>query len=271
MKYVIIQLFLILVTISLLSQNSNIQGIKNDPTINSNFNKGHESIKAAIVDSISNLNLYEYSHSLKELYELMSEGNVANCEWSNYINSLLLDVIDSKNDTIKPIFATDYKGIIPLQAECFLASLEVNTLLNEQYPNEYLILRDSTRKLLGLGYSWADIDSLLVCFPQSSMVGTVNFWYLLQLYGCSIIELGIKKEGAKIIKMKLANLDKISTYKTPLYLQLRKFKTIKNNTKVCLDENDFVLKGSTMVKDDDREYHKRSIIEGIDIDKIKEF
>ena len=143
--------------------------------------------------------------------------------------------------------------------------------MKDKYPVEYENLKNSTSKILGKGYSYEDIDSLLILFPQNSTVGTTNFWFFLQVCGCPIIELGINKEGKERVKMLLGNLNKTSTYKTPLQLQLRKYRTMKQQIKSCLNNYGFELKGKTLVMDEEKDYYKKHLEEGLNLDKMKEF
>ncbi len=262
-----------LINIASFTQVTKIEGVMNNSSITPAFNKGQEAIKASIKDSLFNLNLYEYAHALNELYELISSNEVTQQEWNNYIDTLLFEVRKEKTDTISPFYATDYKGIIPLQAEFFIASLELNEDLKIKYPNEYNTFKKSTSKLLGLGYSQEEIDSLLVLFPQNSTTGTVNFWYFLQVKGCSIIDIAIKKEGVKRVKMLLKNLDITSTYKSPLYLQVRKYNSLKKMLSKCSFEKmeKIEIEGTILDRDNDNDYYKNSLKEGFDMNKMKDF
>ncbi len=273
MKTVIFTHILFLASVCVLSQEHNkIIGVMNKDTTDKSFNEGQEAIKASILDGIANLNLYEYSYSLNELYLLLNTKKITCKEWYNYIDTLLIEVQREKKDTLHPLYATEYKGIIPLQAEFFVSTLEINTRLRDKYSAEYEILYNSTSKLLGKGYSFEEIDSLIVFFPKNSIMGTVNFWLFLQIYGCPIIESGKEKIGVEKMEILLRNLRMTSTYKTPLSLQLRKYRDLKQRIKPCLDKYNFELKGETAVRDKEKDtYFEMYLKEGIDKNKTKDF
>lgn len=215
------------------AQEIKMEGILNCVSVHSSFDKGQEAIKTSIQDDLQNLNLYEYSHTLKELYELINDGEITIDEWDRHIDTLLFEVKQGRKDTIEPFFAIEYTGIIPFQAEYFIASLDKNIELKEKYPQEYLGLIESTSRLVGKGYNWDEIDALLVVFPRNSTVGTENIWYFLQVLGCPIIELTIGKVGIEDTKMILSKLDLSATFKTPLFLQIRKYQNLKNMVNRC--------------------------------------
>lgn len=273
MKKIIFVWIALLSNIVSFSQENNVDGVLNSTSVTPAFEKGHEAIKASIKDSLFNLNLYEYSHALNELYELMHSGEVSEQEWDNYIDTLQYEVKKERQDTVSPFYATDYNGIIPLQAEYFIGSLNINKDLKEKYPDEYKYLKNSTSKLLGNGYSWDKIDSLLVMFPRNSTTGTVNFWYFLQVKGCPVIKLAIEEVGADKTKMLLSNLEITSTYKSPLYLQVRKYNSLKQKLKKCSLEaiEEIRIDGTILDRDNDKDYFKDALKEGFDMDKRKEF
>lgn len=272
MKTIFYTITLFFISICVGAQEYNIVGIINDISVDKNFGEGQEAIKTSILDNLENLNLYEYAHALNEIYELMHTGKITSEAWNDFIKTLQNEVQQEKLDTIYPFYATDYKGIIPLQAEYFLSSLEINTKLRNQFSSEYENLKNSTSALLGQGYTNNEIDSLLVLFPKNSTIGTVNFWLFTQVYGCQIIELGIKKVGVERMKMLLRNLQMTSTYKTPLRLQFRKYHVLKQKIKSCLKIYEIELKGETAIRDKEKEsYYKLYLKEGIDKNKTKDF
>lgn len=273
MKTLFIVWLTLFINIVSFAQNNENGGVLNNSSVTTAFNKGQEAIKASIKDSLFNLNLYEYAHALNELYELLSSNDVTNREWNNYIDTLLFEVIKEKRDTISPFYATDYKGIIPLQANFFIKSLNKNEDLKEKYIDEYNFLKKSTSELIGKGYSWDELDSLLVMFPRNSTTGTVNFWYFLQVKGCPVINLAIEKIGIDKTKMLLGDLDITSTYKAPLYLQVRKYNSLKLMLDNCssITTEGIKIKGTILDRDDDKDYYKDALKEGIDMNKRKEF
>jgi len=272
MKAILVfNIFFIINASCVFSQVHKINGVLNTLSTDKSFGEGQESIKASILDSLANLNLFEYAHSLNELFELIHTGEVTINMWNNYTDMLLNEVIQEKQDTIRPFYAVDYKGIIPLQAEFFISSLEINTQLKDVYPREFEVLKNSTSKLIGKGYSWEAIDTLLVLFPKNSTVGTVNFWLFLEIYGCDIMELGIMKEGEARVKMLLENLEILSTYKTPLKLQSRKARVLNSRIDICLNNRNFKLNANVIVMDNEKNYYEQYLKEGLNLDKMKEF
>ena len=266
--------FLMLIGITGYSQKHDVVGVLNNTKVHISFDKGHEAIKASILDSLGNLNLYEYAHSLKELYELLNSNKLSFSSWSNYINDLIDEVKNEKSDTIAPFYAINYKGIIPLQAEFFTSSLEINRSLKKQYPTVYKHLRDETSKLVGLGYTFNAIDTLLTIYPKNSTVGTVNFWYFLQIYGCLIIKLAItkEKEGSVNIEYIMKNHRMISTYKTPLWLQIRKYWGLIKKIEECKTKYNYKIGADIVMEDKEgRSYYEEPMKEGVDKNKIKEF
>ena len=273
MKKIFFVWITLLINIVSFSQENNVDGVLNSTSVTPAFEKGHEAIKASIKESLFNLNLYEYAHALNELYELIHSGEVSEQRWNNYIDSLLLKVKKGKHDTLSPFYATEYEGIIPLQAGFFISSLTKNKNLQKTYPEEHNFLKSSTSELIGKGYSWEEIDSLLVMFPRNSTTGTVNFWYFLQVKGCPVINLAIEKAGVKKTKMLLSNLEITSTYKSPLYLQVRKYNSLKQKLKKCSFEaiEEIRIDGTILDRDKDKTYFKDALKEGFDMDKRKEF
>ncbi|WP_057951418.1 hypothetical protein [Salinivirga cyanobacteriivorans] len=273
MKKIFFVWITLLINIVSFSQENNVDGVLNSTSVTPAFEKGHEAIKASIKESLFNLNLYEYAHALNELYELMHSNEVSEQGWNNYIDTLQYKVKKEWQDTVSPFYATDYKGIIPLQAKFFIGSLNKNKNLKEKYPNEYNFLKNSTSELIGKGYSWTELDSLLVLFPRNSTTGTVNFWYFLQVKGCPVINLAIEKVGVDKTKMLLGNLDITSTYKSPLYLQVRKYNSLKQKLKKCSFEaiEEIRIDGTILDRDKDKTYFKDALKEGFDMDKKKEF
>lgn len=276
MKTIFFVWLIFLINIASFSQESDVDGVLNSTTVTPAFNKGQEAIKASIKDNLFNLNLYEYAHALNELYELMHSNEVSEQGWNNYIDTLQYKVKKEWQDTVSPFYATDYKGIIPLQAKFFIGSLNKNKNLKEKYPNEYNFLKNSTSELIGKGYSWTELDSLLVLFPRNSTTGTVNFWYFLQVKGCPVINLAIEKVGVDKTKMLLGNLDITSTYKVPYQLQKRKIESLQIVLNECniekIKQPDVLLsKREIAIRDDDKDYFKDALKEGFDMDKMKDF
>lgn len=276
MKTITFILIALLINLTSCAQKGDMEGVLNSADVDPSFSKGQEAIKISIKDNLANLNLFEYAHSLNEIYELMHSNELSVKDWDYYIETLLLEVKQAKKDTTPPFYATDYKGIIPLQAEFFLSSLEKNESLKSKYQYEYMSLKNSMVQLLDYGYSRDEIDTLLILFPQSSTVGTVNFWYFLQVEGCLIIKLGIEKIGTERMEMLLGNLDITSTYKVPYHLQKRKIQSLQRRLSNCqieeLESPSMLLsKRDIAIFDKDKNYFKDAINEGFNMDEIKDF
>lgn len=266
---------LIIIISSCFSQNTEIIGVINTSEIDPDFDKGHFEIKQSIKESLFNLNLYEYSHAMNELYELIHNKEITIYDWNNYIDSLIFD-ITNQNQLSHPTYALDYKGIIPLQAEFFIKSLEINVELKKMYPNEHSLLKESSSKLLNIGYKNHEIDSLLVFFPVNSTVGTVNFWYFLQVLGCPIVKIAINRIGLENTELLLSSLNIVSTYKTPYVLQKRKIQSLQRNLNNCIingisNPSDLIGKRKIAIYDKKKDYFEKALEEGFDLQKNKEF
>ena len=73
--------------------------------------------------------------------------------------------------------------------------------------------------------------------------------------------------------MLLGNLNITSTYKVPLYLQVRKYNSLKQMLNKCLCEGikEIKLEGTILDRDEDNDYFEDALKEGFDIDRMKEF
>lgn len=273
MRNKMLTILIVLQNITVGAQEIEIKGVINDISISKSFGEGSDAIKSSILNNAFNLNLYEYANSLNELYELLNSSQMSYADWDNYIDKLLIEVEAEKIDTIPPFYVSEYNGIIPLQAECFLLTLELNDKLKNKYPSEYEKIKSSASRLVRKGYSIEVIDTILTCFPINSTIGTVNFWIFLQVIGCPIIDLGIKKEGEARLKILLENLEIVSTYKTPYILQKRKLASLLSNLDCQLPEiRSLIEKRSIAIYDKKKEaYFEENLREGVDIDLIKEF
>lgn len=251
------------------------EGVVNDPLIDPAFDRGHDEITFSIRDNLSNLNLFEYAHALPELYPLVENGFVTPSEWKRFIDSLESKVKAHVMDTIRPYWGVDYLGIIPIQSQFFLATLNKNEKLNKVYPNAFKILKENTSPMDNLGYAIDHFDSLLVF---SEVVGETNFWYFFQIYSCDFVENVIANDEEKISKYKAmtASMELTSTYKIPLYLQIRKWNNLQNRlknsgVKLCIEGYLPLEKISIRIEDNNKEFFKEALKDGIDRDKTKSF
>lgn len=260
----------LIITLALLltdtySQRYEIVGIDNCYKTNKYFSMGSEPIKKSILMDLRNMNLYEYAHSLKELYELLSTNKVSEENWNNYIDGILLAVEEERVSLERPYWGVDYMGIAPLQAEFFLSALELSDSLKNVYPKEYSFLKSSTSKLKGKGYTIPEIDSMLVICNKSEEIGTVNFYYFLQVIGCPIYKKAIEKEGSDLVNYYM-KIEVASTYKVPKCLQWRKLIDLEKKISGCCNNVDWEI----MLYDEDEHYFDERE-SGYDINKLKSF
>lgn len=265
---------LLLLNSSLFSQDYSYRGVNNDPKVDVDFSSENPKITSSIREQLGHLNLYEYAHALPELYPLVESGQISSDQWKTFVDSLEQHVVNHKNDTIRPYWAVDYTGLIPMQAQFFLASLEQSSALNARYPLAYQILSEGTSPMKGLGYKKEHFDSLVVF---TDVVGTSTFWYFLQLGGCDLI-VDLQKKDEELLEKASAvfqNTTIVSTYKVPFFLQKRKLQSIQRmlgERKECAAFADQIFNGTgLLIKDEDKDYYKDALKDGVDLDKIKEF
>lgn len=247
------------------SQQYEIVGIDNSYKTDKSFSMGGESIKKSMIMDLHNLNLYEYAHSLKELYELLSARQITEKDWNNYIDDILLAVEKERTSSKRPYWGVDYMGIAPLQAEFFLSSLDLSDSLKINYPREYDFLKKSASKLKGIGYSMQEIDSLLIVADKDEDYGTVNYWFFLQVIGCPIYNMA-KERVDSVLMNSIMNIDVDATYKTPKFLQKRKLLDLENKIKDCHG----VLNWGIILDEDNMHYYDNPDNE-YDRDKLKFF
>lgn len=248
------------------SQQYEIVGIDNSYKTDKSFSMGGESIKKSMIMDLHNLNLYEYAHSLKELYELLSARKITEKDWNNYIDDILLAVEKERTSSKRPYWGVDYMGIAPLQAEFFLSSLDLSDSLKSNYPREYDFLKKSASKLKGIGYSMQEIDSLLIVADKDEDYGTVNYWFFLQVIGCPIYNMAKERVDSVLMNSIMKRIDVPSTYKVPQYLQMRKLRLLKLRIQPCWNN----LKGGIDIYDNVEHYYDNPDNE-YDRDKLKFF
>lgn len=207
-----------------LSFSQRYEGALIDSKVVPEYAKGSETIMSSIAMDVRNLNLLEYAYALPELYEVMHQGKVTERQWKDYMD-LQNEILLSTKDTLKPLYVGQFKGLIPLQFQFFEATLERNKELKEKYHAEYKILKQYQIDLQ-YEYKQAEIPNLITF---SEVVGETNFWYFLQLEGCTLVEALKNNENLmKRIVISATYFEITSTYKTPYYLQLRKLKDLQN-------------------------------------------
>jgi hypothetical protein len=275
MSKLLINVALILLTNCAIAQKYLYEGVSNMAESDADFAKGSDAIAASITDNLNNLNLYEYSHALAELCQLIEAGKITTKRWTSFIDSLKNEVTKHKNDTLRPYWGVDYVGLIPLQCQFFLASLEKNQQLKKRFPRAFDMLLANTKMNPLLAYKKEDFHSLLVF---SEVVGETNFWFFFQLEDCRLIEEVILKNPE--LKTKFDNAIKsieiIATYKTPYYLQKRKIQTLErrlasSQNEICRSTTQALKKRSIMIADKNRNYFIEGAKEGIDRNKLKNF
>lgn len=249
------------------SQQYDIVGVNNCYKTDKSFSMGSAAIKNSMLLDLHNMNLYEYAHSLKELYELLAAKQISEEKWNAYIDELLSAVETEQASLKRPYFGVDYMGIAPLQAEFFLSSLELSDSLKNVYPKEYSFLKTSASKLKGKGYTIQDIDSLLVVAEMGEDIGTSNYYFFLQVIGCPIYKMAIEKEGSDIVNYYM-KIEVTSTYKVPEYLQLRKLVDIERKLNCCYNNLDWGI----ILHDEDEHYYDFDEREfPYHMDKLKNF
>jgi hypothetical protein len=270
-KIIFIVVVMFQLTVSCNGQNLKYEGILCDENIDSDFGKGKDAILNSLNENIHYLNLYEMAHALPELIEHLSSIKKPEDIWDSYIDTLSKNVANYNNDTSVAHFAKDYKGLIPLQAEFFLATLNRNVKLLNIDDKIYNILSLKTNKLLGLGYRESQYDSLIVFNDEK---GTTTFWYFLQIEDCNVISIVLnsglisESELATLLSSKLI----VSTYRIPYYLQKRKWQSIQRRLANCtenINASDLMKKRTIAIQDKNLDYFK--LQEGIKIDNLIEF
>lgn len=248
------------------------EGINNDPAIDPDFEKGSDKIKASIKENLNHLSLFEYAHALPELYELIDQGEIKIADWKSYVDSLESKTKAHMSDTIPAYWAVNHLGLIPLQSDFFLASLHKSEKLKNKYPKIFNDLVNNTSLMEGLGYQEEHYDSLVRVIDTK---GETNFWFFVQLEDCNIVN-QLKKIDKDDVFF-LAGVNEVSsTYKVPFYLQKRKWFSIKrrfegSGDEFCQKIGDRMNKISISIDENDRDYFKNSLKEGVDMGKIKEF
>ncbi len=276
-------LFIICLTINclpLLAQSYRYEGINNDPSEDRDFEQGSDKITSSIKEKLDHLNLYEYAHALPELYYLIDAREISIESWRQFVDSLENEVAVHQNDTIRPYWAVNYLGLIPLQSQFFLASIEKSVKLKEKYPVTYRLLKENTSSMEGLGYEEDDFDSLVNIPIDRGVKGTNTFWYFLQLEDCHLentLVIGESPQWKSYLEDPYPISKNISaTYKVPYYLQKRKWQSIQrrllsSDNSLCKRLSTRMNKRSIGIYDDDREYFIRATEDGMDRDKSKEF
>lgn len=267
--------FLLIIVVHCLNAQALVyryNGINNDSSIDSDFEKGSNEIKTSILESLNHLNLYEYAHALPELYELVGSGQLDISIWKNFVDSLEEKACLFMEDGKEPYWAVDHLGLVSMQTEFFLASLEKSKSLNERYPRAFKLLKENTQRIEDFGYKEDDYDSLV---RFSDTKGRTTFWYFFQLEGCNLLA-ERSKEDINKLRVILTDYSITSTYKIPLYLQKRKWQSLARR----IDKCEFIEQGlvDIMLKtidyalyDDDRSYFFRALKEGVDRNRTKEF
>ncbi|ALO13879.1 hypothetical protein L21SP5_00199 [Salinivirga cyanobacteriivorans] len=249
----------------LFSQNSFVKGLSRECFQLGLFEKGSDEIKYSIKQNIGNLNLFEYSHSIPELIDLLKSKNIHKQDWINYIDSLSFVLEKYNLDTSKThVWGSDFKGIISLQAEFFIKSLK--NYNNQSSTKDFLITE--TSKLLNRGYT---LDELSLLLKNNEIKGQNNFWFFIQVSGSSYIEYLLKNRvdtDIELISTYMSNMEIVSTFKVPYYLQKRKWECLQkriNNP----DLSALMNKRRIRIEDKNKSFFKER--EGYEWDKINDF
>ena len=252
------RLFIIVLVMLLLASDSCTSQTKNGDFISTlvYLNENDFTIRQAITDNIFNLNPVEYAYALPELCQLIREDKISIKKWKFYIDSLneKSRVVDS--DTINSIYAINAKGLLQKQILFFVGTVSNSQELSKKYPKEIrdILKNTATRQ----GEEIKETDSMI---KINDVVGETNFWYFLQIEGCSLIdrvmnEDAISKESLRIIS---SNLSIISTYKNPYSLQKRKLKDLQNRLtssgkSFCKELSDLMNKRVITIEDKNKNY-----------------
>ncbi|UXP33871.1 hypothetical protein N6H18_07925 [Reichenbachiella agarivorans] len=273
MKKLFIPILSIFITFQALSQ----AGVNNSINVDIDFGNGSDAIKASIKEDLYNLNLYEYAHSLPELYDLFDNDQLTFEAWKEHIDSLSHRVAINRYDSIKPYYVVDYVGFIPLQAKFFVQSLELSEDLKERFPSIYETLITLTESLTRNGYKRDEYDSIFAYY--GSQVGGNNIWYFLQVEDCYFIEYILEHELLPKLTLDYVIDDyEISSHrKLPIYLQKRKWQSIARRLKessnpTCQKYGEIMLETiDYALFDNDNNFYRKYELEGMNWFEFKEF
>jgi hypothetical protein len=108
------------------------------------------------------------------------------------------------------------------------------------------------------GYDRSDYDSLIVI---SDVKGETNFWYFFQLEDCYLINAVVEKNKklSSIFETFVSNMDITSTYKTPYYLEERKwqdlqYRLMQSNNPVCKKISILMNKVTIAIEDENKSF-----------------
>jgi hypothetical protein len=125
-----------------------------------------------------------------------------------------------------------------------------------------------------LGYKEDQYDSLLVF---SEVVGETNFWFFFQLDPCTCLKtINSDIERIEWYTSLLSSVELTSTYKTPLYLQIRKWNGIQKRLLNCDDSLAKIARKpiesiSIRIEDKNLKYYSDALKDGVNKDKMKSF
>jgi hypothetical protein len=223
------------------------------------LNENDITIRQAITDNIFNLNPVEYAYALPELCQLIKENIIPLKKWKYYIDSLNIRSKKIDSDTLISIYAINTKGLLQKQIHFFVSSINSNPEFSNKYAKE---IRDILKNT-SIESSKELTETSLKFLKISDVIGETNFWYFLQIDGCSLIDRIVKdnvfsQEALKIIS---ANLNIVTTFKSPYSLQKRKLKDMQSRligsgNSFCTELSNLMNKRVITIEDKNKNYFK---------------
>jgi hypothetical protein len=184
---IIVLLFILLVSVIIRGHAQyRYSGIQNPPQANiywENYtNEVQKQLISEILDalkiSVSSLDLFEYSFVVEEL--LQSFQNDAFKErWITYMDSLSSEAMKGHMRS----------GLIPLQAQFFLATLKANPDYQEQYSEAFEFISSHTTAMNGLEWRPEQYEEILERFAFSDALGEGIMLEFLMLEDVYLLEI----------------------------------------------------------------------------------
>jgi hypothetical protein len=219
-------------------------------------NDNDHAIRRAIIDNIFNLNPLEYAYALPELCQLIREKAISTDKFEFYIDSLSRRAKKIDSNPLTSIYAIETKGLLQRQILFLVSTIKNNKEILQKFEMELgSILKCIESKLSNP----MPITSVKI----SDEPGETNFWYLLQIDDCDLIERLIKEEASskEMLKIISSNLNMTSTFKAPYSLQKRKLRDLQTRLKMsknafCLELSEALKKTMIVIEDENVNYFK---------------
>ena len=220
------------------------------------LNENDITIRQAITDNIFNLNPVEFAYALPELCQLIRENKVSIESWKFYIDSLNIKSKKVDSDTLTSNYAVNTKGLLQKQILFFIRTVNNSQEFSTKYANE---IKNILKNTVTRGDE--EIIETFSMIKISDVVGETNFWYFLQIEGCSLIdrvisENTVSKESLEIVS---SNLNIISTFKNPYALQKRKLRDLQSrllnsDNSFCKELSNLMNKRVITIEDKNKSY-----------------